>query len=82
MYRPTEIQTTEIDLAAVYMAATGKEPLIFWEKGVELVKFIIPINEETNRIMVEYATGTLCLNVRKYASCRNSLYRRVKAVAR
>lgn len=80
MTRPTE--TTDLDLTAAWMTATGKQPLVFLPQGKQLAVCELPDDETTREIILSYATGTLCLNVKIFASCRAWLYRRVKGVIR
>ncbi len=76
--RPTE--TTDLDLAAAWMAVAGKQPSVFQPKGKRLAICELPDDEATREIIVAYATGTLCLNVKTFAACRSWLYRKVREV--
>jgi hypothetical protein len=80
MTRQPEIQTNDIDLAAVYMVATGRKPTMCKEPGDTLVTFLMPLDEVTREVMLSYASGQLNLNVKKFAACRAWLYRQAREV--
>lgn len=74
----SEFSTTDLDLAAAIMAATGKQPEVFRQPGRPLVTFEFPDDEATREIIISYASGNLILPVKQYAACRMALYRRVR----
>lgn len=80
MTRTTAIETNDIDLAAVYMTATGRKPNLYRVPGQALVTFQMPADEATRRVMLEYAAGSLELNVKRFAACRAWLYRQAREV--
>lgn len=78
MNRP--IQTHDIELAAARMTITGAQPTIFKEPGATLATFELPADEITMNLLSKYATGELCLNIKRFASCRNFLFKKLKEV--
>ncbi len=82
MERQTEFQTTDLDLAAAIMTATGHQPQVTRHTGNPLLSFQFPQNEDTMSIVVSYAGGDLVLPARRFAACRSWLYRKAKGVAR
>ena len=80
MTRP--IRTHDIELAASRMTITGEQPSVFMEAGDRLATFELPADEITSNLLNQYATGSLCLNIRRFASCRNFLFKKMKEVAR
>ena len=78
--RDADLQTSDIDLAAAIMTATGKKPATI-RPGRELVEFSFPMNEATQAVALRYAAGTLHQEVRRYANFRRWLYGQVRAVA-
>jgi len=79
-FRHTEIQTKDIDLAAVYLSATGLKPTLVREDGDSLVTFLLLDNETTRSVMLEYATGLMELNIKNFAAHRSWLYRQTREV--
>jgi hypothetical protein len=80
MTRQPAIQTNDIDLAAVYMTATGLKPGMYRATGDTLVTFQMPSDKATRKVMLEYALGSLELNVKRFAACRAWLYRQTRGV--
>ncbi|AJE04670.1 hypothetical protein [Geobacter pickeringii] len=80
MTRPPEFQTTDLDLAAAIMTGTGKQPGAFRQPGQPLVAFEFKDDEATRAIILSYASGDLCQNVKRFAACRAWLYRQAKGV--
>ncbi len=80
MARQSEIETNDIDLAAVYMTVTRRNPEMYIEPGDKLVTFQLPADETTRNVMLAYAAGTLELNVKRFAACRARLYRKAREV--
>jgi hypothetical protein len=83
MTRPIRLQaieTNDIDLAAVYIVVTGRKPTMYREPGDRLATFTMPPDEQTREVMLAYATGTLKVNVKRFAACRAWLYRQAKGV--
>jgi hypothetical protein len=80
MTRLPDIETNDIDLAAVYMVATDRTPNIYREPGDPLVTFQIPQDEKTRKVILEYAAGTLVVNARRFALKRAWLYRKAREV--
>ena len=78
MSRP--ISTQDIELAAAYMTATGEQPEIIFEDGAKLVTFGLPSNDITINLLNRYATGELSLNIKRFTSCRNFLFKKLKGV--
>ncbi len=81
MTRPTQITTTDIELAAALMTATSRRPLTIYP-GRELVEFTFPVNEITEAVTMKYASSTLFQEVRRLANSRSWLYRQCRDVAR
>ncbi len=82
MPRKPDIETNDIDLAAVYMTATGRKPFMYKEPGDILVTFQMPNDVTTQNVMMEYAAGSLEQNVKRFAACRAWLYRQARGVKR
>lgn len=80
MTRQTAIVSCDIDIAAIYYVSTGKVPDMYREPGNVLVTFHFPPDEATRKVMIEYAAGTLQMNVKQFAACRAKLYRLVRGV--
>jgi len=82
MTRPRENQivTHDLDLGALFMVETDRMPGIFREPGNPLVTLSMPNDEATRDLMIAYASGTLKVDVKKFASCRAWLFRQVKGV--
>ena len=78
MTRP--ISTHDIDLAAAYMTVRGDQPSMHRDTGKALVTFDLIADEITINLLSRYATGELSLNIRRFASCRNFLYKKMKEV--
>ena len=70
-----EFSTTDLDLAAAIMTATGRQPEVFRQPGRPLVTFEFPDDEPTRKIIFAYAGGDLSLPVKQFAACRSLLYR-------
>lgn len=82
MTRSTEFQTSEIDLAAAIMTATGRQPEVFQQPGRPLITFEFPDDVPTRTTIISYAIGELVQPVKRFADCRAWLYRQAKAVTR
>lgn len=80
MMRLPEFKTTDIELAAA-LVASDQEPKRITPGG-KLVEFIFCNNEKVRDVALQYAAGTLCLEVRRMANGRSWLYRKVKEVSR
>ena len=80
MLRLPDIQTNELDLAAIYMVVTGRKPSMYREHGDKLVTFELPNDDITRNVMVSYATGKLVLNAKQFAAARTWLYRQTREV--
>ena len=80
MTRPSDFKTTDIELAAALMTSGQRPEMI--APGAELVEFHFPNNDRVREVAVQYAAGTLCLEVRKLANSRSWLYRQVKKAGR
>jgi hypothetical protein len=80
MTRP--IRTHDIELAAARMAVTGEQPRVSMESGDRLATFELPSDDITMGILNKYATGELCLNIKRFVSCRNFLFKKLKEVTR
>ncbi len=80
MVRSSDFQTTDIELAAALMTCGQRPEMI--APGAELVEFHFPNNDKVREIAVQYAAGTLCLEVRKLANSRSWLYRQVREISR
>jgi len=74
------IRTHDIELAAARMTITGEQPPVFMESGDRLATFELPPDAITMNLLNQYATGSLCLNVKRFASCRNFLFKKLKEV--
>ena len=80
MFRPSEFQTSDLDLAAAIMVATGRQPEVFQQPGRALITFEFPDDEATRSVIIAYAAGELVQPVRRFAACRAWLYRQAKGV--
>lgn len=78
MTRPTEFQTSDLDLAAAIMTATGRQPEVFLQPGRQLITFEFFDDEATRSIIIAYAGGELMQSVKRFAACRAWLYRQTK----
>lgn len=78
MLRPTDFETTDIDLAAAIMTATGERPEISRDPGRGLGVFHFPAVDAVHAVALSYASGELALPVRRFAACRAWLYRQVR----
>lgn len=78
MTRQTEFQTTDLDLSAAIMTATGRQPHILQVSGQPLVSFQFPNDETTMAIVISYASGDLVQPVKRFAACRTWLYRQAR----
>ena len=78
MTRP--ISTHDIDLAAAYMTVRGDQPTMHRDGGKALASFDLIADDITMNLLSRYATGELSLNIRRFASCRNFLYKKLKEV--
>lgn len=78
--RPTEFQTSDLDLAAAIMTATNKRPEIYRQPGHQLKTFEFPSDDITKSIVIAYAAGELIQPVKRFAACRSWLYRHAKGV--
>jgi hypothetical protein len=56
------------------MTITGELPSVYRQPGD------LPDDAVTQQLLAEYATGTLMLNVKRFASCRNFLFKQIKEV--
>lgn len=74
----TIFTTTDIDLAAAIIAATGVEPDMHQKKPGDLATFTFPDDPPTRSIILKFAAGDLILDVRRFANRRAWLYRQVK----
>lgn len=79
--RQSDFTTTDIDLAAAIMTATGKKPLAI-RPGVQLVEFVFPDDETTQAVIKRYAGNSLLQDVRRFGAHRAWLYRQARDVAR
>lgn len=75
-----EFSTTDINLAAAIMTATGRHPEIYRQPGHSLVAFEFPDDQPTRNIIFVYAGGELSLPVKQFAACRSALYREARRV--
>jgi hypothetical protein len=80
MTRPNEFKTTDIELAAALMTS-GSKPIRI-APGRDLVEFFFCNDDEVQNLTMQYASGTLCLEVRRLANSRGWLYRQVKEIGR
>lgn len=76
----SSIRTQDIELAAARMTITGEQPTVYREPGSTLATFDLPADDVTMNLLSRYATGDLCLNIKRFASCRNFLFKRLKEV--
>lgn len=74
------ISTHDIDLAAARMVITGRQPSVYLQPGDSLATFDLVDDDIMRQLLNEYATGTLVLNVRRFAACRNFLFKKLKEV--
>ena len=78
MTRP--ISTQDIDLAAARMTITGEQPSFYRQPGDSLTTFDLTDDDITRNLLNQYATGSLTLNIKRFASCRNFLFKKIKGV--
>lgn len=78
MTRPIEFKTVEIDLAAAIMTATGDKPEI--RPTSQLMEFIF-CSSDAREIAADFASGFLMQPVKKFAACRNLLWKQIKGGA-
>ena len=78
MNRP--ISTHDIDLAASYMTITDKLPPVYLQPGDTLATFDLPDDEITRQILSNYATSTLMVSAKRFATCRAFLFKQIKGV--
>ena len=79
MSRPTEFQTSDIDISAEIMTATGRQLEKFQQPGRALTTFEFPDDEITRITIIDYATGELPQPAKRFAA-RRALCRQAKAV--
>lgn len=75
---PRPIYTQDIDVAAAVMAATGNQPEICFRDGDHLATFELPGDDLTIKLLARYSAGDLTLNVKRFASCRNLLFKKLR----
>ena len=81
MNRQIEFQTTnDIDLGAVYMVVTGRQPHVIRNHDDRLASIEMIDDAVTRQLMLAYASGQLALNIKRFATCRAWLYRQVREV--
>jgi hypothetical protein len=80
--RPTEnFKTSDIDLSAAIMTATGIAPDIdpgSRENDFTLAEFSFPDTDPVQKIVLRYAGGNLSLPVVRFARNRACLFRRMR----
>lgn len=76
------LTTTDLDLMAAVMAATGRTPSVYLQPGATLAVVELPIEEAVDNIIIQYAAGTLLVNARRFATCRGYLHREIRRVCR
>lgn len=76
------IDTTDIELAAAHATRTGTLPPVCFHPDESLGVFELPDNAETHALFIEYATGVLTLNIKRFCSCRALLFRKLKEARR
>lgn len=74
--RPIDFKTTDIELAAALMTCGQRPGKI--APGPELVEFHFRHDERLHEVALQYAAGTLVLEVRRLANSRSWLYRQVR----
>jgi len=82
MPRTPDFQTSDIDLAAAIMTATGERPEISRDPGRELGTFHYPAVDAVHAVALAYASGDLVQPVKRFAACRAWLYRQVRTARR
>lgn len=70
-----DFQTADIDLAAAIMAVTEKQPRITRQSGRQLVSFDFTADESIQAVVMGFASGSLAVNARRFATARALLYR-------
>jgi hypothetical protein len=80
MARLSEFSTKDLELAAALMASGIRPKLIAPSK--DLVEFHFANDDNVQSIALQYAAGTLLLEVRRLACNRTWLFRQVREVAR
>lgn len=76
--RQTEFQTSDLDLSAAIMAATGDPRSVFRQQGRLLVTFVFADNEVTRALIIAYATVGLIQPDKRFAACSAWLYRQAR----
>ena len=77
--RPTESQTSSIDLRAAIMTATRRTSAIYRDSGQALVSFEFK-DDESKAVIVPSATGELAHLVKRFAAYRAWLYCQAREV--
>lgn len=80
MTRPVNITTSDIDLAAALMTATGKPPILIFP-GAEHVEFTFPSTEISVEVERKYSSSTLFQNVSRLTKNRAWICRQSRKVA-
>jgi len=75
---PRPIRTHDLELAAARRTITGEKPPLVMESGDHLVTIELPADAVTMNLLNQYATGDLCLNIKRFTSCRNFLFKKLK----
>ena len=78
--RPKEFKTSDIDLSAAVMTATGILPDIELpgSSDSDLVEFAFPDTDQVQKIVLRYAASSLSLPVDRFARKRSWLFKRMR----
>ena len=76
------IGTNEIDLAASYFVTFGEMPPFFYSDNSGIATFELKDSDDTRSLFIEYMTGTLELNIRRFTACRARLYKALREARR
>ena len=82
MQRPSEFRSSDIDLIAAIMAATGSTPSVYQEKSNNLAVCEMEFTHEIQEVVLSYAAGDFMVNAKRFAACRSWLYRKAKECMR
>lgn len=76
MARPDQISLTDLDASSAILISTDERPTL--KPGRDLVEFIFSSTPEVQQALSAYTTGQLSGPLKKFATCRNLLFRAVK----
>jgi len=72
----------DLDLAAGVMAVTGLEPDVERSPSSPLVNFVFPNDPAVQKAALQFCSGSLMVNAKRFSNRRAWLYRQAKGVRR